>query len=79
MRQAHLFYSILIISVLFGCKIKPNKTLVWADEFEHAGAPDSTKWTNELGDDCPDLCGWGNNEAQFYTKKWADEHIRQHV
>lgn len=74
MRQAHLFYSILIISVLFGCKIKPNKTLVWADEFEHAGAPDSTKWTNELGDDCPDLCGWGKYEAQFYTKK--SENVR---
>ena len=26
-------------------------------------------WNYELGDGCPDLCGWGNNEEQFYTKK----------
>jgi beta-glucanase (GH16 family) len=74
MKQAPFYFLIFIIAVLIGCKNKQGKTLVWADEFEHAGAPDSTKWTNELGDDCPDLCGWGNNEAQFYTKN--PENVR---
>jgi beta-glucanase (GH16 family) len=68
MKPASLFYSMLVITVLFGYKNKPIKKLVWADEFNHAGTPDSTKWTYELGDNCPDLCGWGNNEAQFYTR-----------
>ena len=24
-------------------------------------------WSFELGDGCPNLCGWGNNELQSYT------------
>ena len=36
--------------------------LIWSDEFEHAGAPDPTKWTCDVGGN-----GWGNNEKQFYT------------
>ena len=27
-----------------------------------------TVWNYELGNGCPDLCGWGNNERQMYTK-----------
>lgn len=26
-------------------------------------------WNYELGDGCPNLCGWGNNERQIYTKQ----------
>lgn len=25
-------------------------------------------WNFELGDGCPDLCGWGNDERQIYTR-----------
>ena len=42
-------------------------TIIWQDEFDVDGAPDATKWNLDLGDGCPDLCGWGNNELQFYT------------
>ncbi len=28
-----------------------------------------THWNYKLGDGCPNLCGWGNNERQIYTKK----------
>lgn len=42
--------------------------LVWSDEFEYDGLPDSSKWTYDVGDGCPDICGWGNNELQFYTE-----------
>jgi beta-glucanase (GH16 family) len=41
--------------------------LVWADEF--SGAEISQDWTFELGDGCPDLCGWGNQELEFYKKE----------
>lgn len=45
-------------------KVKSSKLkLVWADEFNYRGQPDSTKWAYDVGGD-----GWGNNEAQFYTK-----------
>ncbi len=43
--------------------------LVWSDEFEVNGSPDSEKWTYDLGDGCPDLCGWGNQEKQYYTDR----------
>jgi beta-glucanase (GH16 family) len=44
-----------------------EKSPVWSDEFEYVGTPDSTKWNYDLGDGCPNVCGWGNNEAQYYT------------
>lgn len=40
-----------------------QEVLVWSDEFDRDGLPDSTKWTHDLGD-----WGWGNNELQFYTQ-----------
>lgn len=45
-------------------------SLVWADEFD-GDALDDTKWTLQIGDGCPALCGFGNNELQLYT---ADNH-----
>ena len=45
-------------------KSKEHKLkLVWSDEFNYKGLPDSTKWGFDVGGN-----GWGNNEAQFYTK-----------
>lgn len=38
--------------------------LVWSDEFNTDGAPDSAKWGYDLG---TGTNGWGNNEAQTYT------------
>lgn len=41
-----------------------NAKLVWSDEFNYTGLPDSTKWGYDIGGS-----GWGNNEKQFYTEK----------
>ena len=39
--------------------------LVWQDEFDYSGLPDSTKWDYDTeGNEA----GWGNNEAQHYTE-----------
>ena len=46
--------------------------IVWADEFNYRGLPDSTKWSYDSGNGCPSNCGWGNNELQFYTSKRAE-------
>lgn len=43
--------------------------LVWADEFDEPGLPDTAKWSYDVGDGCPDICGWGNNELQYYTER----------
>jgi beta-glucanase (GH16 family) len=36
--------------------------LVWGDEFDGEGLPDSTKWNYNVGN-----WGWGNHELQYYT------------
>lgn len=35
--------------------------LVWSDEFNYNGLPDSSKWNYDVGGN-----GWGNNEKEFY-------------
>jgi beta-glucanase (GH16 family) len=44
--------------------------LVWHDEFDGI-ALDPTKWEVQLGNGCPNLCGWGNNELQSYRAENA--------
>ncbi len=41
--------------------------LVWQDEFDYKGLPDSSKWNFDVGGD-----GWGNNELQYYTANRKD-------
>ncbi len=43
----------------------PGYTLAWSDEFNGASL-DAAAWSAEQGDGCPGLCGWGNNELQYY-------------
>ena len=45
----------------------PGYTLVWQDEFNDGQL--SADWTYEIGDGCPNLCGWGNQELQSYTNR----------
>lgn len=72
----YIAWFFLIVS--FSCQKETSKEiskygselqLVWSDEFEYTGFPDSTKWAYDVGDGCPELCGWGNNELQYYTYK----------
>lgn len=39
--------------------------LVWQDEF-NGNSLDTEVWQFEIGDGCPNLCGWGNNELEYY-------------
>lgn len=43
-----------------------HETLFWEENFE-GDTLNLETWTFELGNGCPNLCGWGNNEPQFYT------------
>ena len=55
------FPRIFVVAVflLVACTEK-KKQLVWSDEFDQPGAPDSTKWGYDLGASN----GWGNNELK---------------
>ncbi|MBL7808816.1 MAG: glycoside hydrolase family 16 protein [Saprospiraceae bacterium] len=68
------FYIPIAVLVAFclGCASSKSgsgafRKLVWADEFNYPGLPDSTRWGYDSGDGCPGNCGWGNNEMEFYT------------
>ncbi len=48
--------------------------LVWQDEFDYTGLPDSTKWSY---DTAGNKSGWGNHELEYYTygrkeNAWVD-------
>lgn len=78
MTKTHLLL-VAIIGLFIGCNtpekgnssekvdLSEGRTLVWSEEFEIDGLPDSTKWSYDLGDGCPNICGWGNQEEQYYT------------
>jgi beta-glucanase (GH16 family) len=59
--------KVLIVAVFLSLQAPllyaQNRKLVWSDEFNGSGLPDSTKWGYDVGGS-----GWGNNELQFYTQ-----------
>ena len=72
-RKMLIFISLILLACLqahntLEAQSKFSK-LVWSDEFNYTGLPDSLKWGYDKGDGCPDVCGWGNNELEYYTVK----------
>ena len=55
---------LVFINVLQGCTNSEKYELVWSDEFDYTGLPDSTKWSYDTEGNA---WGWGNNELQTYT------------
>lgn len=53
-----------------------KKKLVWSDEFNYKGAPDSTKWAYDIGTGSN---GWGNNELEYYTDKRVNSIVENGV
>ena len=55
----------------------PGYSLVWSDEFS-GNTLNTNDWTHEIGNGCPNLCGWGNSELQSYRSQnstVADGHL----
>jgi beta-glucanase (GH16 family) len=57
---------ILLANALFAASSGQWK-LVWSDEFDYNGLPDTTKWGYDVG-----CTGWGNQELESYTKGKAE-------
>ena len=51
---------------------KNGYRLLWYDEFDYTGLPDSTRWKYDTEGNGR---GWGNNELQYYTEANA-ENVR---
>ena len=62
-----LFFVLFLVSQ-FSFSQDDKRKLVWEENF-NTTTLDETSWNFELGNGCPNLCGWGNNEAQLYTNK----------
>lgn len=60
-------FLIALASVQFCLAQKTERKLVWEENFKGSKLNESV-WNYELGDGCPDNCGFGNNERQIYTK-----------
>lgn len=56
--------------------VHDREQLVWQDDFERL---DTTRWTIYVGDGCPENCGFGNNELQYYTDRLANLRISDGV
>ena len=69
-------FSVGVISV--SCQKEPvsavpeGMKLVWSDEFDKDGAPDSEKWDYSVGGN-----GWGNGEIQKYTNTRDNSYIEK--
>lgn len=61
-----LFTNILLLFVF--CGAAHGQELIFYEDFDSKILNES-HWNYELGNGCPNLCGWGNNERQHYTKK----------
>ena len=57
---------ILFITSFFSCK--KEEEVLFFENFSGTSLNTSI-WNYKLGDGCPNLCGWGNNERQVYTKE----------
>lgn len=63
-------FTIAVLLLYTVSSFGQNETLYWSDEFEMKGAPDSLKWTYNLG-----ASGWGNNEVQEYTNSRKNSRV----
>ena len=70
----HLFISIFFYIVISCAIDKPKENLinlVWEDNFKGSSL-DTNFWNIYVGNGCPELCGFGNNELQYYTNEFSN-------
>lgn len=76
MKRIFILYFSLVVCVmlLLACGQK-ERSLVWQDEFQ-GNELDTSKWTAYVGDGCPEICGFGNNELQYYSDRPENVTVR---
>lgn len=64
MKLIFFISSILLLSA--SCNTSAQQ-IIFEDNFE-GETLNMNNWSYEEGDGCPNLCGWGNNERQVYSR-----------
>ena len=62
------FFAVVCVASLLASPSFATWSQVWSDEF-NGTALDPTNWTADIGTGCPSLCGWGNNELEYYRSQ----------
>lgn len=82
MKNSFYSFTILIGLMAMGIYYFPETEssfeLIWEDQFEMERL-DSTVWTPVIGNGCPELCGWGNNELQYYSDQPNNLRIKDGI
>ncbi len=65
-------FILITFSAVISCSYEKSEefteNLVWEDNFEGSSL-DTNFWNIYVGNGCPELCGFGNNEIQYYTNQ----------
>lgn len=82
MAKLYFFSCLFLLTTFIACKenvsgskpdeenTTPGWNLVWSDEFDYSGKPDSTKWNYDI-----QPAGWVNDELQYYTSDSVNVRI----
>lgn len=65
-----LVAAVAALALASAAPARADWELVWSDEFDGTQL-DTSKWEPQIGTGCPSLCGWGNNELQYYRAENA--------
>jgi len=68
MKRIGLSFLFLLIGMMFANA--QEYELVWYDEFDYTGLPNSDKWNYDIGGG-----GWGNSELQYYTNRSENARV----
>lgn len=60
----------ILASAALAATASAQYQVVWEDNFD-GNTLDLSKWTPMIGTGCPNVCGWGNNELQYYRAENA--------
>ncbi|MBS1917001.1 MAG: glycoside hydrolase family 16 protein [Bacteroidetes bacterium] len=74
-----IYNTLVFLSAILLCSSfipgSSNKwKLIWSDEFNYSGVPDSTKWNYDIG---TGEDGWGNHELEYYTNHLANARVEK--
>jgi len=67
-----MYLSVLVTLLVASASAQTYTNLVWSDEFDTDGAPDSSKWTYDIGTGSN---GWGNEELEYYTDELDNAQV----